>query len=144
MVGALFGLAIPAVISSLLARPDSYISLMGGPFWFASGLNFSYVALPRWLRLLSVQMKYDDIGGPHMSTITYKVVKHDGGWAYEANGTYSEPFATRDLARKAAKLAASEQAAPGETTQISYEDEKGHWHNEVDSGTDRPKTTVEG
>jgi hypothetical protein len=44
----LFGLAIPAVISSLLARPDSYISLMGEPFWFASGLNFSYVALPRW------------------------------------------------------------------------------------------------
>ncbi len=90
MVGALFGLAIPAVISSLLGRPDSYISLMGEPFWFASGLNFSYVALPRWLLLLSVQMKYDDIGGPHMSTITYKVVKHDGGWAYEANGTYSE------------------------------------------------------
>jgi hypothetical protein len=92
----------------------------------------------------ALEMKYDDIGGPHMSTITYKVVKHDGGWAYEANGTYSEPFATRDLARKAAKVAASEQAAPGETTQISYEDEKGHWHNEVDSGTDRPKTTVEG
>src|SRR5450631_836946 len=82
--------------------------------------------------------------GGDMSKITYKVVKHDGGWAYEANGTYSEPFPTRDAARKAAKLAASEQAAPGESTQISYEDEKGHWHNEVDSGTDRPKTTVEG
>jgi hypothetical protein len=79
-----------------------------------------------------------------MSKITYKVVKHDGGWAYEANGTYSEPFPTREAARKAARLAASEQAAPGETTQISYEDEKGRWHNEVDSGTDRPKTTVEG
>ena len=50
----------------------------------------------------------------------------------------------REAARKAAKLAASEQAAPGETTQISYEDEKGRWHNEVDSGTERPKTTVEG
>jgi hypothetical protein len=37
-----------------------------------------------------------------MSTIRYKVVKHDGGWAYEAYGTYSEPFATRDSARKAA------------------------------------------
>jgi hypothetical protein len=73
-----------------------------------------------------------------------RVVKHDGGWAYEVNGTYSEPFPTRDAARKAAKLAASEQAAPGETTRISYEDEKGRWHNEVDSGTDRPKTTVQG
>jgi hypothetical protein len=50
-----------------------------------------------------------------MSTLAYKVVKHDGGWAYEANGTYSEPFPTRDLARKAAKLAASEQATPRET-----------------------------
>jgi Uncharacterized protein conserved in bacteria (DUF2188) len=144
MVGASFGLALPAVISSLHIRPDSYVSLMGEPFWFASGLNFSYGALPEWLRLLSVQTKYDAIGGPHMSAITYRVVKHDGGWAYEANGTYSEPFPTRDSARKAAKLAASEQAAPGETTQISYEDEKGRWHNEVDSGTNRPKATVEG
>ncbi len=79
-----------------------------------------------------------------MSTITYKVIKHDGGWAYEANGTYSEPFQTRDLARKAAKLAASEQTEAGETTPISYEDDKGHWHNEFASGTDRPKTTVKG
>ena len=79
-----------------------------------------------------------------MSKITYKVVKHDGGWAYEANGTFSEPFRTREAARAAAKLAASEQAAPGETTEISYEDDKGHWHHEVDGGTDRPKTVVEG
>ena len=76
-----------------------------------------------------------------MNKITYKVVKHDGGWAYEANGTYSEKFATREAARKAAKLAASEQAAPGETTPISYED-KGRWHDEVAAGTDRPKTAV--
>ena len=79
-----------------------------------------------------------------MNTITYKVVRHDGVWAYEVNGTYSEPFPTRDVARKAARLAASEQAAPGKTTKISYEDAKGRWHNEVDSGTDRPKTTVDG
>jgi hypothetical protein len=37
----------------------------------------------------------------------------------------SELFPTRELARKAAQLAASEQSAPGEMTQISYEDEKG-------------------
>jgi hypothetical protein len=79
-----------------------------------------------------------------MSKITYKVVKHDGGWAYEANGTYSEPFPTRDAARKAAKLAAHEQTETGETTRISYEDENGRWHTEVDRGTDRPKTIVEG
>jgi hypothetical protein len=34
-----------------------------------------------------------------MSQITYKVVKHDGGWAYEANAAYSQPFPTRDAAR---------------------------------------------
>lgn len=79
-----------------------------------------------------------------MSKITYKVVKHDGGWAYEANGTYSEFFPTRDAARKAAKLAAGEQAEPGETTRISHDEEKGRWHSEVDRGTDRPKTTIEG
>jgi hypothetical protein len=79
-----------------------------------------------------------------MNKIIYKVLKHDGGWAYEANGTYSEPFPTREAARQAAKLAASEQSTPGETTKISYEDEKGRWHTEVDSGTDRPRTTVEG
>jgi uncharacterized protein (TIGR04255 family) len=31
-----------------------------------------------------------------VSQITYKVLKHDGGWAYEANGTYSEPFPTQE------------------------------------------------
>ena len=30
-----------------------------------------------------------------MSKIIYKVVKHDGGWANEKNGTYSEKFPTR-------------------------------------------------
>jgi hypothetical protein len=79
-----------------------------------------------------------------MSAIIYKVVRHDGGWAYLANETFSEPFATREAARKAARLAASEQAAPGETVKISFEDEKGHWHTEVDSGTDRPMTKVQG
>jgi hypothetical protein len=79
-----------------------------------------------------------------MSKVTYRVVKHDGGWAYEVNGTYSERFSTHDAARKAAKLAASEQAEPGESIAISYEDESGHWHSEVARGDDRPKTSVEG
>jgi hypothetical protein len=78
-----------------------------------------------------------------MGAITYRIIKHDGGWAYEANGTYSERFQTREAARDAAKLAAREQATPGDTTVISYEDAKGKWHKEVDAGTDRPTTTVE-
>ena len=38
-----------------------------------------------------------------MAKLTYEIVKHDGGWAYRANGTYSEPFPTHDAARKAAE-----------------------------------------
>jgi hypothetical protein len=62
-----------------------------------------------------------------MNKITYKIVKHDGGWAYEANGTNSQTFQTREAARNAAKLAATEQAPAGKTTPRSYEDEEGQW-----------------
>jgi Uncharacterized protein conserved in bacteria (DUF2188) len=79
-----------------------------------------------------------------MSKITYKVVKHDGGWAYEMNGTYSEKFPTREVARKAAKLAAIEQVMPGDTTAISFEDDNGHRHNEIADGHNPPKVKVEG
>jgi hypothetical protein len=79
-----------------------------------------------------------------MSKITYEIVQHDGGWAYRANGTYSEPFPSHDAARKAAELAAREQQEPGESTSISYEDAKGRWHNEISAGNDRPETDVEG
>jgi uncharacterized protein DUF2188 len=71
-----------------------------------------------------------------MSKIIYRVVKHDGGWAYEKNGTHSEKFPTREGARKDAKLAASEQAIPGDTTAISFED-KGRRHNEIADGPER-------
>jgi Uncharacterized protein conserved in bacteria (DUF2188) len=79
-----------------------------------------------------------------MSKLVYRVVRHDGGWAYEANGTFSEPFRTREEARSAARLAADEQGAPGQPTPIEYEDKKGQWHDEVAGGRDRPKTVVKG
>jgi Uncharacterized protein conserved in bacteria (DUF2188) len=79
-----------------------------------------------------------------MAKITYEIVQHDGGWAYRANGTYSEPFPSHDEARMAAEQAAREQLAPGESTVISYEDDRGHWHNEFSKGDDRPETDVEG
>jgi hypothetical protein len=79
-----------------------------------------------------------------MSEVIYKVVRHDGGWAYKANETFSETFPTREAARKAARLAAREQSAPGERVKINYEDEKGRWHSEVDGATDRPSTRVDG
>jgi hypothetical protein len=60
-----------------------------------------------------------------MTKITYEIVEHDGGWAYRADGVFSETFPSHDLARKAAERAAKEQVVPGETTGISYEDKAG-------------------
>jgi hypothetical protein len=79
-----------------------------------------------------------------MAKVTYEIVEHDGGWAYKVGGVFSEPFPSHDAARQAAEQAAREQVVPGETTEISYEDEQGRWHDEVSKGSDRPKTDVEG
>lgn len=79
-----------------------------------------------------------------MASVTYEIVEHDGGWAYRANGVYSEPFPTRDAARWAAERAAAEQRLPGDTEGISWEDPQGRWHDEVAAGTDRPATDVKG
>jgi Uncharacterized protein conserved in bacteria (DUF2188) len=79
-----------------------------------------------------------------MTKIIYEIVEHDGGWAYRADGVFSETFPSHDHARKAAEHAAREQVIPGDTTGISYEDKTGHWHDEVVAGDDRPQTEVEG
>jgi hypothetical protein len=79
-----------------------------------------------------------------MTKLTYEIVRHDGGWAYRVDGTFSEPFPSHDEARQAAERAAKQQAEPGESTPISWEDSKGHWHDEISAGADRPETDVEG
>jgi hypothetical protein len=79
-----------------------------------------------------------------MAKVVYRVVKHDGGWAYKVDETFSEPFASHDLARQAAHRAAKEQQLPGSDTEIHYEDESGRWHTEVARGGDRPHTSVKG
>ena len=79
-----------------------------------------------------------------MSKITYEIVEHDGGWAYKVGDVFSEPFPSHDEARSAAERAAREQVVPGETTGISFEDEKGRWHDELARGGDRPDTEVKG
>jgi hypothetical protein len=79
-----------------------------------------------------------------MGKYVYEIVEHDGGWAYRANGVYSETFASHDEARRAAERAAHEQLIPGEPAEISYEDARGKWHDEASPGSDRPETDVEG
>jgi hypothetical protein len=76
-----------------------------------------------------------------MTKITYEIVEHDGGWAYRVDGVFSETFPTHDMARRAAKRAASEQVVPGDTTGISYEDKEGHWHDELSAGMIDPLPT---
>jgi Uncharacterized protein conserved in bacteria (DUF2188) len=63
---------------------------------------------------------------------TYRVVKHNGGWAYETDGTRSELFRTRDAARKAARLAAAEHARADETAPRPSERNEAQWYD--DSG----------
>ena len=79
-----------------------------------------------------------------MTTLVYHIVQHDGGWAYKVGDTFSESFPSHDLARRAADVAAREQRLSGSTVAISWEDERGIWHEEVDEGWDRPDTVIEG
>jgi hypothetical protein len=79
-----------------------------------------------------------------LSKLTYEIVRHDGGWAYQVDETFSETFPSHDAARRAAELAVKEQSAPGAPTEISWEDKQGRWHTERSAGDDRPEVDVEG
>ncbi len=75
-------------------------------------------------------------------TITYKIVEHDGGWAYKVGDVFSETFGTHDDAHAAARIAAAEQKRPGDAEAIEYQDASGHWRIENAKGDDRPSTDV--
>ena len=79
-----------------------------------------------------------------MTHVTYKIVEHDGGWAYTVNGVFSEPFPNRAAALAAARRVAAEQRVPGRTEAIEYETADGRWHSETAAGNDRPETEVRG
>ncbi len=78
-----------------------------------------------------------------MSHVIYRIVQHDGGWAYKVGDVFSEPFRTHAAALAAAKRVAREQRTPGRTEAIEWEDVNGVWHTETASGSDRPETDVE-
>ena len=75
--------------------------------------------------------------------LIYRIVEHDGGWAYRVGHVFSETFPSRDDAYRAADRAAREQRISGETTDIEFEDADGSWHREHANGADRPDTKVE-
>lgn len=79
-----------------------------------------------------------------MSEIVYKIVEHDGGFAYKVGDVFSETFSTREEAVDAAHRAAAEQQLPAEAESIiRYQDGRGGWHSEVADGRDRPDARVE-
>ena len=78
-----------------------------------------------------------------MVHITYKVVEHDGGWAYKLGDVFSETFPTRETAVEAARRVAAEQRVAGQTEAIQWEDRDGKWHEEIARGDDRPEADVE-
>lgn len=79
-----------------------------------------------------------------VARIHYRIVAHDGGWAYKLDDVFSEPFSSRSAALAAAKRVATEQHVPGNTTHIEYQDETGMWHTELSEGDDRPDADVVG
>ena len=77
-----------------------------------------------------------------MPKLHYRVIPHDGGWAYRLGDVFSEPFPDREAALAAARRVAVEQQTPGDTTQIEFQDEAGKWHTELSEGDDRPEVDV--
>jgi len=83
-------------------------------------------------------------GAIGVARIHYRIVAHDGGWAYKLDDVFSEPFSSRSAALAAAKRVATEQHVPGNTTHIEYQDETGMWHTELSEGDDRTDADVVG
>lgn len=77
-----------------------------------------------------------------MSDVTYRIVEHDGGYAYKVGDVFSETFPSHDDALQAAQAAAAEQQVPGSTEGIRYQDGAGNWHDETANGNDRPVAKV--
>ena len=79
-----------------------------------------------------------------MTEVIYRIVEHDGGWAYKLGDSFSETYPGHDTARAGAVRAASEQKVPDESALIEYETAAGEWITERADGNDRPDTAVEG
>ena len=79
-----------------------------------------------------------------MDKVQYRVVPHDGGWAYKLGDVFSETYPSHDAALAAARLVAREHHTPGEPAEIEYQDKDGNWHTEHAAGDDRPEAEVIG
>lgn len=75
--------------------------------------------------------------------VVYRIVEHDGGWAYKVGDVFSESHPTRREAVIAAEQAAAAHELGGDDAHIEYQDEDGRWHDEIEPGTDRPEADVQ-
>ncbi len=74
----------------------------------------------------------------------YRIVQHDGGWAYKLGDVFSESFPSRDLALATARRVAREQHVPSDPATIEFQDEAGVWRTEFSAGTHPPDADVIG
>ncbi len=79
-----------------------------------------------------------------MAKITYHIVEHDGGWAYQVNGVFSETFPSHDLAQGGGAARGSGAARAGRNPSHLVGRRRRQWHEELARGDDRPETDVEG
>lgn len=77
-----------------------------------------------------------------MTTITYHVGEHDGGYGYRLGDVWSETFPDHGTALAAAKSAAQRQHVEGRDAEISYQLADGRWQTEHADKGDRPDTKV--
>ena len=77
-----------------------------------------------------------------MERVHYRVVAHDGGWAYTTKGVFSEPYVSREAALAAAHRVAREQHWPDTPAEIEFQDAEGIWHIEHSTGVDHPEADV--
>ena len=79
-----------------------------------------------------------------MAEVHYRIVEHDGGWAYKLDDVFSETYPSHDEAFAAARAAAARQEQPGRTGDILFQDADGKWHRELADGTRHPHAEVDG
>ena len=71
-----------------------------------------------------------------MAKVTYRIVKHEDGWAYKVGEVFSETFRSHHTVTDLYGAYEIRDLPPGSYTLRV-------WHEELDPGSDRPETTVE-
>ena len=78
-----------------------------------------------------------------MAHVTYKVVRHEDGWAYTVNGAFSESFPTHADALKRRGVRPPNSGSPGRPKASSTRMSAASGTASFARGNDRPETDVE-